>query len=536
VSESVAHPQSQPTPSESGACSTEGMGDVRDLLLRINCEMAGAESLEQVLQTMANAALRVVPTAEKCVIHLLDADGSTLQARVCSPPALVAAEASDIPAHTGIAGRALGERSIVCVDDVTCSPEPMPLYAGLAVRSLLVAPLYVADVSLGTLSLSSDRPTAFGPAECQNIAPLAAQAALAIRQANLISAAQQERAYSNAIIESMADGLVILSRESEGRILRINSALCRMLEIAPGEFKLPCTLDDPACPAQLRTLLVNAASTHEGPCEYEVSLPSGDRVALRVLPPPPHTDAAGEVRVVLDITMERRTAEARALFIAQVAHELRTPLQHIMGFVGLISDIDDLPRENYTRFFGRIQSEVEHLARLVDDLGEFARMNTGRFTVQMQRTSVDDLIFDTMESLAPRIHLAGITLQLERPEQVVWAYTDAGRLKQVLTNLIENALKFVPAGGRVSVALETTPSDAIVSVADDGPGIPGHALAHIFDQFYRVVSDTPHKNPGMGLGLYISREIIHALGGEIWVESDFGVGTTFFFRVPLGNP
>ena len=505
--------------------------DVRDLLLSISRELVAADNLDRLLQTMVEAALQIVPSAGRCVIHLLDPTGTRLLPRAWYKPSVGGDGSIGMAADQGVAGRALRERDIVCIDDTTLSPDFVPLRSSSAVRSLLVAPLYVGEVPLGTLSLSSERCAAFSAEDCHYMRTLAAQASVAIRQSNLLHEAVTERQRSDAIIESISDGLIIL--DGEGRITRVNPALRRMLELSDDELRLPCgTGEDSTCPERLRELLVPPVGMPAGSYEKQVLSPSGSRVTLKIIRSPLSPSASGEVLVAQDVSAEREAAEMRALFISQVTHELRAPLQHILGFIGLLNDVDDLSPESRARFFSHIQDEVEHLSRLVDDLGTLSRLETKRFVIQTEPVQIDALVADTMSKIAPRARLANLSLSLTCPAEPLWVLADPTRLRQVLINLIENAFKFVPAGGRIQVSVEDRGEDVLVSVADTGPGIPPEALPHLFECFYQIKTREGQPVSGMGLGLYISREIITALGGEIWAESEPGVGSTFRFRLP----
>jgi len=223
--------------------------------------------------------------------------------------------------------------------------------------------------------------------------------------------------------------------------------------------------------------------------------------------------------------------EARALFISQVSHELRAPLQHIIGFVSLLNDVEDLGEAERHRFLDHIEDETYHLARLINDLAELSSIETGRFSVYVERVPLDELLADIMEKLRPSVELKDIVLLFENVPESTWIDTDPLRVEQVLVNLVDNARKFVSLGGTITVSAERTGHDVIIRVADTGPGISPDALKRIFAPFYQVKS-SGQRGAGMGLGLYISREIIQALGGRIWVESELGVGSTFSVRLP----
>lgn len=529
----MSQPDQSFTLNEQHTGSASSQDDVRDLLLALTREMATAASMDVLLQKMVDAALRIVPAADKCVIHLLDRSGTRLETRFCSRPSLATGESPGMPANMGIAGKALRERRTIAVADVTQEPGFVALRSGNDLRSLLVAPLYAAEIPLGTLSLNSHRVGAFSATDAQNISTLAAQAAVVIRQAQLLQEATSEQQRNQAIIESIADGLVLL--DGEGRVQRLNPALRRMLELEDSSLPSPCPPCDPACPPVLRQLLDPSGGEVMGPYTLELVLPSGNQLVAQVTPCPLPPPCQGEVRVVHDITAERRAAQERALFISQVAHELRTPLQHIMGFSSLISDIDDLSREQYVRFCGHIQDETYYLARLIDDLLELSRLESGRFSLRLERVQLDALLERILGKLAARAEFRGLALTCANAPQPIWVVTDAVRVEQVLGNLIENAFKFVPPGGRIHVSLTQERDYALVRVADSGPGIPKEALAHIFEPFYQANTPAQRQNLGLGLGLYISHQIVTALGGKIWVESEEGRGTVFSFSLPISN-
>lgn len=526
-------PERTPWPLLDGAFRTGESLDairVRDLLLRISRELSMSLDLDEILQRMVDAALFIAPMADKCVIHLLSADATMLYAQVCSEPTLIhGMRSKPFPANLGIAGRALRENSTVYVEDITRALDFVPRSSGPELRSLLVAPLYVGEMPLGTLSLSSADASAFDEDACHHIGTLAAQAAVAIHQSNLLLDAVTERERSEAIIEGMTNGLVIL--DGTGQITRVNPALCQLLELPAEALDLPCAVAETNC-AALRDV-VNMSGEVLGAYVVEVDLPSGSRATLHVTPSALNAPASGEIRIVHDVTLEREEAQARSLFISKVSHDLRAPLQHILSFASIIRDLDDLPREDYMRFVGYIQDETDHMGRLVSDLVELAKIETGRFSVYLEDVQLDAQVRSMVERLAPRAEARGIELVFEDHAGPTLLLSDSLRLDQVLGNLIENAIKFVPSGGKITAKLHRDTRHATVYVTDTGPGIAPEALPFVFDSFYQVTRRDTQRKKGMGLGLFISQEIIRGLGGRIWVESVVGEGTSFAFELPL---
>ncbi|MGC9359711.1 MAG: ATP-binding protein [Anaerolineae bacterium] len=504
---------------------------IHQRLLQISRELVGARDLEQLLQTMVDAALEIVPAADRCVIHLLDEEGERLIPRVCAPWSPVTLNTEGFSRDIGVAGRALCERRTICVNDTTRSPDYAPLRSQGDFRSLLVSPLYAGQVPLGTLSISSAEASAFDEQDTDHMQTLAAQASVAIHQANLLQEAIAERQRSETIIESMADGLFIL--DAHGRVIRTNPALCELLGLA-GQWREGGYAQD-SLPRSLAVLLDPSGARIMGPYCAMVPLADGGELAVEVRPTALADPRLGEVRVVHDVTRERSDAEARAAFISQISHELRAPLQHILGFASIISDVTDLPEEDLQRFFGHIKDEVDQLTRLVDDLVELSRIDTGRFSIHRETVELGGLVRDAVARLQPRAALKTLSLSYEGPSHSVWTHTDPGRLIQVIVNLTGNAIKFTPPQGHITVSVSSDGEHAQVDVRDSGPGIPPEEIDRIFDRFYQGSINSRQRHAGMGLGLYISREIIRALGGRIWVASREGQGTTFSFQLPLAT-
>jgi signal transduction histidine kinase len=516
--------------------SDEGYRDVRDILLQISRDLATARGRDHLLQRMTNAALRITPSADKCVVHLLNDEGTHLMPVVCSQPAPLPGEAG-MSADTGIAGRALREGNIINVPDTHEAPEFAPLKSGSDLRSLLVAPLHVDGRRLGTLSVSSAKRAAFTPIDADLIGVLAAQASVAIEQARLLQQALRERERSEAVITSVSEGLVVLN--DAGDIIAMNPALCAMLELAPDEPKLPCRLED--VPG-LRDLLP-ATATIAGPFEAEARLPSGRTLTARINAANLFEEAR-QVITLHDVSEERQSAQARALFISQVSHELRTPLQHILSFASLITDLDDLSAEDQRRYIQHIEHEARRLGRLVNDLVVLSSIETGHFGMLLERFDICELVENASARINVYAQLLNIELALTCPARSVSVVSDAARVEQVLVNLVDNALKHVPAGGRIHVQVAPWSDDHVtISVADNGPGISMEELPKIFESYYQALTTRAARsnaNPrisdryrGTGLGLYISRQIIEALGGSLWVESELGRGSTFSFRLPV---
>lgn len=233
----------------------------------------------------------------------------------------------------------------------------------------------------------------------------------------------------------------------------------------------------------------------------------------------------------------RRLQELDALkssFISTVSHELRTPLAAIMGYTEFLEEEigGPLSPEQQT-FVTQISLGAKRLEVLVDDLLDFARLESGSLRMNCQDGDLARCVRDIVTSFLPLAHGKGIALHLEAPTGALSLRMDGLRISQVLANLLSNALKFTPPGGRVQVMLDTRDGEACVEVTDSGIGIDHEHLPYLFERFYQVDPSTTRVHGGAGLGLPISKALIESHGGRIGVDSEGGRGSTFWFTLPM---
>ncbi len=220
--------------------------------------------------------------------------------------------------------------------------------------------------------------------------------------------------------------------------------------------------------------------------------------------------------------------ELRRALTSDIAHELRTPLSNIRGYLEAI-------REGVTEpdpaVIASIHEEAIHLQRLIDDLQELSLAETGRLAINRTATDLGGLLEQIVGGHGPAAEAAGVELTHSAPHSVTLE-VDAGRVRQVVANLVDNAIRHTPRGGRVEVSLASEPEWAVITVTDTGSGIPSDHLPHVFERLYRADPSRTRATGGSGLGLAIARELVRAHGGEISVESTLGEGSTFSVRLP----
>jgi two-component system OmpR family sensor kinase len=233
----------------------------------------------------------------------------------------------------------------------------------------------------------------------------------------------------------------------------------------------------------------------------------------------------------------KSSRQAQRDFVANVSHDLKTPLTSIQGFSQAILDGTAADPEAARRAAGIIHDEAGRMRRMVDDLLLLARMDAGELQLDRQAVDLVPLLASCVTRLEPRAQDGGIALNLDTPPSGLPPITgDGDRLVQLFTNLLDNALKHTPAGGRVTVTASASGDQVVVAVADTGPGIPADELARVFERFYQVdKSRARTQAPGVGLGLAICKELAEAHGGRIAAESVVGVGTKFSVTLPTAD-
>jgi PAS domain S-box-containing protein len=242
--------------------------------------------------------------------------------------------------------------------------------------------------------------------------------------------------------------------------------------------------------------------------------------------------ADGTVFDFRDVTAQRVVNELRDEFVATVSHELRTPLAAIYGASETLRGRDQLAADDQERLLVVISQESERLARVVEEILLAGRIDSQQLKLVESRIDVAELAEDVVATMERHVR-NGVSFSLVKPRSLPKLRTDPDKFRQVLINLIDNAVKYSPEGGLVEVTLSPRNGQLAIAVRDEGLGIPAHDQRLIFDKFYRVDPNLTRGVGGTGLGLYVCRELVRLMGGRIWVESAHGEGSTFFVELPL---
>jgi two-component system, OmpR family, phosphate regulon sensor histidine kinase PhoR len=351
-----------------------------------------------------------------------------------------------------------------------------------------------------------------------------------------------ERNRSSAILRSMVEGVAVI--DAEERLVFYNRAFSEIFGV-PTASAEGRPLIEVVRHAELVGLIRKALRGEEG-LQNDVSMGIVQMQSFSVTAAPvkaldsataEHDLAAakpsGAVVVLHDVTELRRLERVRQDFVANVSHEFKTPLTAIQGFAEtLLGGALDDPTNN-RRFLDIIRNHAIRLARLTNDLLKLARIEAGKLEVEFFPVGLLELIEGCAETTLLKASRKQITLEIEVPSGLPPVQGDASLLRDLLQNLLDNAIQYTPAGGRIHVTAEAKGREAVITVSDTGIGIPTSDRERIFERFYRVDAARSREAGGTGLGLSIAKHIVEAHNGRLWVDSVMGEGSKFSFSIPL---
>ncbi len=273
------------------------------------------------------------------------------------------------------------------------------------------------------------------------------------------------------------------------------------------------------------------------PCKREIECysPVLRIIEVNAMPMPFSSERRGCLLVLHDITELRRLEKVRAEFVANVSHELRTPLTAIKGYLETVLDEARLASATHRRFLEIANSHAERMGRLINDLLNLSDIETGKVVLNLMPISLGDFVRDVSAMFEKDAAKKDVRLVSRIPPDL-WVRADRDRLSQILVNLVDNAVKYTPKGGTVSLLAAKTDDNQIrIAVRDTGQGIPPNDLPRVTERFYRVDKARSRVEGGTGLGLAIVKHLVQLHGGTLHIRSEYGKGTTIEFVLPAGQ-
>jgi PAS domain S-box-containing protein len=482
--------------------------------------------LERMLRELL-ARIREIVAVDTAVILLVE--------RVDAPLALRAATGvgSDIEAtvelarREGVARRVVDELQEVelgVADADNGNPRRRQ-----AIRSLLGVPMVVERIIVGVLVVGARAARDFSREEKSLLGLAADRAAIAIENARLYREAE-ERGQAARVLGYVADGVFLVDAEG---VVQLWNPAAEAITGVRAEAVLGRPIEDAIPGWSMVGKVVSIASGPTARTGRSTSLPveiGGRELWLSVAGV---NTVEGTVFAFRDLTEERRLEELKADFIATVSHELRTPIAAVHGAAKTLERDDiALTEELRARLLAVISEQSERLTNLVDDILLTSQVESGRLVLTSEKVDVVDIARRIVE--AARVNAPEqLSVELVASPSLPAVSGDRDKLRQVLANLVANAVKYSPPTGRVELRLEPRDDQLRMAVRDEGVGIPQREQERIFEKFYRVYESMAGGVAGTGLGLYICRELVRRMGGRIWVESSEGQGSTFLVELPF---
>ncbi len=400
-------------------------------------------------------------------------------------------------------------------------------------------PLIARQKVIGVIFVFRSYPSVFSANDRALLQSFADQAAIAVHNAQLYTQVTHEKQRMDALLDSAADGILILSPSHV--IERCNPAFARMIGfpvdkitgmrqeeiIRWADRTSGVTLEQ--AEADGWPLTPHATLYVEGDLERQDAPPLAVGITYAALMSPDGV-LLNIIATVRDITRFRDAEELKSTFISVISHELKTPVALIKGYVGTLRREDVIwDKEIVQDSLKVIEEEADRLTELIENLLDASRLQAGGLTINLADVDLSVLI----ERIAERFRTQSTrhTIVVDIPENFPIVLGDENRLEQVLSNLLSNAIKYSPEGGEIRITGQIRPEQVIACVSDQGPGIASSDIPHIFDRFYRATS-AARTTKGAGLGLYLARAVIEAHGGHVWVDPRPGAGARICFSLP----
>ncbi len=534
-----------------------------ETLYQITRELSASLDLDRVLIEALNLINRTIGISHGSIL-LLDHGSGELIYRAAlgrSKPLPRGGSKTKYRLGYGLAGTVMEMREPRIIPDLSQDPDWISNKEMPDRRSAMAVPLATSEGLMGALLLFHSEVGFFTEDHLRLVSAAGTQIANAINNAELyrlitdqaerlgimLRTQATEAAKNQAILEGIADGVLVL--DAWQNIVLLNPKAAEILDVDPKEVKnqpirriLGQTGSTPGSTlTQLfyDNLLKSLTELEAGQSSPEFRIEADHKALIVTLTSVAlgTEESLSVVAVLRDISKEAQIDRIKNEFISTVSHELRTPMTSIKGYADLLaggsSQVGEL-NPTQSHFVQVIQSNANRLTGLVNEILEISRIETGRIKLHFESLDIIQLIKEVAVSFEGQMVQKTMGLTLDLPDYLPNIYADKARLTQILVNLIGNAWQYTPEGGKITVQASVVDSDFVrVDVEDTGIGIPEKDIEYIFDRFFRSERTEVQVVDGTGLGLAITKSFVELLGGQIWVESQLDVGTTFSFTVPL---
>jgi len=487
-----------------------------ETLVKLGHSITGSLTLDSVLTSVVTATVELTG-AEEGQLLLLDEETNELYMRAERNFEEGFARTFRLPVKDSLAGQVIATGKPVSFNE----NSPSKIKTAYLVYALIYVPLRVNERVIGVLGVDNRHNLRqFTQHHELLMTVLSDYAAIAIQNARLYSDSETERTKFGTTLSSIQDGVILLDKEN--KILLINPAAQKAFGLGLGEL-----IGVPVLEAIKHNDFASLLeSISDSPLKFhEISFEDGRVFSTQYTP----IDEIGSVITLEDITHLKTLDRLKNDFIHTISHDLRSPLTAIMGYVELLDRVGTL-NDQQKQFIQHIHNSIQNITTLVNDLLDLGRIEAG-FETRKDDVAIENVLRYTLENLGRQIEDKEQKLKLTIAEDIPPIRGNAIRIRQLMDNLLVNAIKYTPEQGIITVSLHSDDGQIILEISDTGVGIPLADQPHIFEKFYRA-SNAPKGTPGTGLGLAIVKSIVDNYQGRIWVESA-DTGTKFVVVLPI---
>lgn len=491
-------------------------------LLRVSQDVASSLEMHDAVQPVLEAIQSIGATSVRVVLSpaILPDTAIELPSRFASSPA------GDMYDHLDDQILALAQKQEqIIIPNMTRTREFALDLNQVQPQAILAVALRHENRYYGVVWAGFDQPHAFTESDVRFVTTLAGQAALAVANARLFLNVEAARLQLEAILNSTPDPVLVT--DSRNRLLLANRAATEALKTPAqnGEQRTEKIVKQRA----LLDLLSNMTTEKQS---AEIELPDGRTYFATASAVMVEGRSVGRVCILRDVTHFKELDTMKSDFVSTVSHDLRSPLTLMRGYATMLETVGEI-NEQQKGYVKKIITGVENMSRLVNNLLDLGRIEVG-VGLQVENVPVLDILERVTGALQLLASQKNISLNVELPKDMPHAIqADQALLQQAVYNLVENALKYTPEGGKVTVSASTVGDSLLFTIQDTGIGISTDDLPRLFEKFYRGSQREARAQHGSGLGLAIVRSIAERHGGRVWVESKLGQGSVFHLQIPL---
>jgi len=491
--------------------------DALETLGNVGRAVSASVDLDEILKILVDAAVEFTG-AEEGSLLILDESSGELTMRAARNFQDEFVRTFRLPINDTLAGEVVRTGKPVLLDE----KSPQKIKTSYLVKTLMYIPLKVHGKVIGVLGVDnreSERP--FTSQEIFLVSVLADYAAIAIENMRLFASTAIERNKLEAILTRIEDGVIVI--DSEGNIVLANRVAREFFHLGNREIAMK-QIGEVFDHEEFVDYLKNAHKTSPYRCEIELE---DDRVINAQLN---YVPDVGLTVTMHDVTYFKELDRIKNEFVSTVSHDLRSPLTAILGYIELIERTGSV-NDKQRSYIQRVQMSVRNITELINNLLDLGRIESG-FDDRKVSLSLQNVVQYSIDSLREQIVENSQVLTVDVPKDLPTIIGDSVRLRQVVDNLLGNAMRYTPEGGEVSITAREENEQIILQIKDEGLGIPAIDRPHIFEKFYRA-SNVINNISGSGLGLAIVKSIVESHYGRIWVDSEEGDGSTFTVVLPI---